>query len=132
MDIQPINIVSSDFYYHLMVRPADIVAYILDKQLYICDRLELLPTESPALQLVCLAKEQKIAVQLIPNNWRNLFKVEISSLLAFLEMVLQVYPHLANYLSFVCKDLIIAVHNSTFYLGILDFNLANLDYTSSF
>ncbi len=108
MDISTTNYLTddSDYYcYHLNIQPNAIIANYQDENLIIQDVQEMPPTNSAALQLICIANERKIPIQVTPNNWKNSFIVEDIYILLFIKTIEKAYPLLASYLRVVCSVL---------------------------
>jgi len=83
--------------YGLDVQPHDINLLFQTEGLQITDAQQVTPTQSPTLQLWCLAQEQGLAVQCHSDHEGNCLRVPMAECNTFLELLQQAYPVVAVY-----------------------------------
>ena len=83
--------------YGVNIQPHDIRLTFQTDCLQITDSQEVPPTQSPTLQLWCLAQEQALAVQCYSDYTGHRLRVPRTEWEAFLQLLKQVYPAVAAY-----------------------------------
>jgi hypothetical protein len=78
--------------YGLDLKPEDICITFQLEGLHIKDCQNVLPMQSPTLQLWCLAQEQGLSIDCQSNAINNSLFVPITKMVAFLQLLEQAYP----------------------------------------
>lgn len=76
-----------EYCYHLEPQPSDIIACYQGDQLIIQDVNKMPATKSPSLQLVCIAREHHVPLELILNHWQNAFVADNDHILRFIKVI---------------------------------------------
>jgi hypothetical protein len=83
-------------WFHLTVTPADLIIFCRDDKLFFTDKMELPPTRSAVLQLVCLANENQVSHTYLAAS--NTLIINKADLKAFLATIAPPYQALADML----------------------------------